>query len=125
MATIQERANLPVSLPVENPTQSFWQDPPDDIATLRCTAELPPTADVVIVGSGITGATVAWGLLGGEDEAKVRKESVVMLEAREACSGATGRNGGYFVFMESCLARELRCPDLLSGEAKNTRFTIA
>jgi glycine/D-amino acid oxidase-like deaminating enzyme len=42
----------------------------------------------VIVGSGITGASVARYL--SEDERATGK-SVVLLEAREACWGATGR----------------------------------
>lgn len=88
LAPMDERAAISVTLPVENPTQSFWQDPPDPIARLRSAAEQPATADVVIVGSGITGAAVAWGLL-SEDG----KREVVMLEARDACSAATGRNG--------------------------------
>jgi glycine/D-amino acid oxidase-like deaminating enzyme len=41
-------------------------------------------ADVVIVGSGITGAFAARELVKGG-------RKVVMLEAREACWGATGR----------------------------------
>jgi FAD dependent oxidoreductase len=81
------RSSVPVGLPVETPTESFWQCPPDEIAKLR-SSELPAEADVVIVGSGITGAAVAWGLLNDND-----KERILMLEARDACSGATGRNG--------------------------------
>lgn len=50
--------------------------------------ELPSEADVVIVGSGITGASAARFL--AEDE-RARDLSVVMLDAREACWGATGR----------------------------------
>jgi glycine/D-amino acid oxidase-like deaminating enzyme len=43
---------------------------------------------VVIIGSGIAGAFAAHYLAGGEHE---RDVDVVMLEAREACWGATGR----------------------------------
>lgn len=91
---MDERAKIPVSLPRDNPTQSYWQVPPDDIADLRTTPHLPGSADVVIVGSGITGAAVAWNLL--QDDNGTSSDSpgtVVMLEARQACSGATGRNG--------------------------------
>ena len=87
---MDERAKVPVTLPPENPTPAFWQDPPATIADLRSTAELPESADVVIVGSGITGAAVAWNLLADKDGPPA---SVVMLEARQASSGATGRNG--------------------------------
>lgn len=87
---MDERVALPVALPHANPTISYWQDPPDaDIADYLSTENVPETADTVIIGSGITGASVAHGLL--SSERTVAK--LVMLEARQACSGATGRNG--------------------------------
>ncbi|KAK6858319.1 hypothetical protein PG995_006018 [Apiospora arundinis] len=88
-------ASEPVSLPRDNPTQSYWQDPPDEIADLRTTANPPDSADVVIIGSGITGAAIAWNLLQNDADEKRPPRSIVMLEARQACSGATGRNGGH------------------------------
>ncbi|KAL8381607.1 hypothetical protein RB595_005745 [Gaeumannomyces hyphopodioides] len=90
---MDERAKIKVTLPRSDPTPSYWQDPPDEIANLRSTPELPETADVVIIGSGMTGAAVAWHLL--EDGGGATGSSVVMLEARQVCSGATGRNGGH------------------------------
>lgn len=96
---MDERAKIPVTLPRDNPTQSYWQDPPDDIADLRTTPNLPGRADILIIGSGITGAAVAWNLLqddNGSDGSGISSStppSIVMLEARQACSGATGRNG--------------------------------
>ncbi|KAK0709865.1 FAD dependent oxidoreductase [Lasiosphaeria miniovina] len=90
---MDERARIPVSLPRDDPTRSYWQDLPDAaVADLRTTETLPESADVVIVGSGITGAAAAWGLQQNEDQTG---RSIVMLEARQACSGATGRNGGH------------------------------
>lgn len=50
---------------------------------------LPETADIAVIGSGITGASVTKMLL-----EKDRSSKVVVLEARSLCSGATGRNGG-------------------------------
>lgn len=100
---MDERAKIPVTLPRDNPTRSYWQDPPDDIADLRTTPHLPGRADILIIGSGITGAAVAWNLLqhgdgrgSGSSSSNNNNTSpiVVMLEARQACSGATGRNGG-------------------------------
>ena len=85
---MDKRAQIPVSLPVANPTISYWQDPPDPLADHRTTPDLPATADTVIIGSGITGAAVAWHLLQSPNPG-----SILMLEARQACSGATGRNG--------------------------------
>lgn len=92
---MEERGKIPPTLPRSNPTQSCWQDPESDIASLRSTDQLPEIADYVVVGSGISGASIAWNLL--------RKNSAVtvaVLEARAACSGATGRNGRH-----SCLKR--------------------
>ncbi|KAF8922380.1 DAO-domain-containing protein [Mucidula mucida] len=57
----------------------------------RTTADIPPEADVVIIGSGLTGSLTAMELLKSANAPK----SVVMLEAREFCSGATGRNAGH------------------------------
>jgi hypothetical protein len=81
----------PCPLPSPNPTPSFWLSEPDaSLLGHRTTKELPAYAETVIVGSGITGASAArWmveeaaGLVGGD--------GVLMLEAREACWGATGR----------------------------------
>lgn len=87
---MEERAKVPVSLPRPLPTTSYWQDPPSDVADLRTTRELLPTADHVIIGSGVSGSCIAHNLLKEQPGA-----SVVMLEARQACSGATGRNGGH------------------------------
>ncbi|RFU35368.1 hypothetical protein B7463_g953, partial [Scytalidium lignicola] len=91
MGSMDARISLPVTLPVDNPTTSYWQDPPDaEVADFRTAETVPKTADTVIIGSGITGVSVAWGLLNSGE-----KEKVVLLEARQAVSGATGRNGGH------------------------------
>lgn len=79
-------ASQPCSLPVPNPTDSFWHSEPDNfLLGHRSTPNLPTYAKTVIIGSGITGASAARYL----DE--LHNESVLMLEAREACWGATGR----------------------------------
>jgi ribulose 1,5-bisphosphate synthetase/thiazole synthase len=88
---MEERASIKPSLPRPNPTTSYWQDPPADIASVRSTEELPNEADYVIVGSGISGAMIAYDILERKPDA-----SVVILEARGASSGATGRNGKPF-----------------------------
>jgi len=52
-------------------------------------AKLPAQADVVIIGSGMSGASTAYYL------AKRRPElSICILDARDISGGATGRNGG-------------------------------
>ncbi|KAK3492598.1 FAD dependent oxidoreductase [Neurospora hispaniola] len=92
---MDERAKIRVTLPRENPTPSYWQDPPDDIADQRTTKDLPSHVDIVIIGSGITGAAIAWNLLKDVRPGEKGSRNIVMLEARQACSGATGRNGGH------------------------------
>lgn len=51
---------------------------------------MPQETDVVIIGSGITGCSIAKRLLESDDSVRV-----AVLEARKVCSGATGRNGGH------------------------------
>ena len=90
MPTAEERARIPPGLPRNKPTTSYWQDPPSDIANHRTIPDLPTIADYIIIGSGISGAFIAYNLLTKQPNAKV-----LLFEARQACSGATGRNGGH------------------------------
>lgn len=77
------------TLPTPTSTASFWHSEPSKVLLgHRTTKNLPTSADVVIIGSGITGAFAAHYI--AEDN-EGRKLNVVMLEAREACWGATGR----------------------------------
>lgn len=78
------------TFPAAAPCTSYWQQTPDEIADLRSTADLPDNADVVIIGSGVSGSSIAYNLLTAKPELKI-----VMLEARQAASGASGRNGGH------------------------------
>jgi glycine/D-amino acid oxidase-like deaminating enzyme len=81
------------TLPTPHSTSSFWHSEPSPfLLGHRTTSELPASADIVIVGSGLTGSSIARFL--AEDE-RAKNKSIVMLEAREACWGATGRNGGH------------------------------
>ncbi|TKA74359.1 hypothetical protein B0A55_05509 [Friedmanniomyces simplex] len=86
-------------LPTETSSTSFWHSQPSPLLLAhRSTRNLPQTADVVIIGSGITGASVAHHLLAsqnGSSKDEGSRLNVAMLEAREACWGATGRNGGH------------------------------
>lgn len=73
-------------LPSVESTNSYWhKEPSEKLLGYRSTAELPSTAEVVVVGSGITGTFTARELV------KRGCKNVVLLEAREACWGATGR----------------------------------
>ncbi|KAG5634488.1 hypothetical protein H0H81_001775 [Sphagnurus paluster] len=87
-------------LPVASPCPSYWLIPPSPIAKHGSgrDTELPAYADIVIIGSGITGTSVARTLLDWQRAHPTDGASplhVVMLEARDTCSGATGRNGGH------------------------------
>ncbi|CAG8929266.1 unnamed protein product [Penicillium salamii] len=91
---LQSRISTPVP-PVSNPTPSHWQNDPFQIPP----QPLPTSTDIIIIGSGISGASIAYTLL--------RKSpcNILMLEARDVCSGATGRNGGHIkcsAYMEYC-----------------------
>ena len=52
----------------------------------RPVEQLRPAYDVVVIGSGITGTSFAYNALSRQGTLRV-----VMLEARDVCSGATGR----------------------------------
>lgn len=85
---------MPPRLPHEKPTIAAWQEPPHPTVANAQSATLPASADIVIIGSGITGCSVAHTLL---NHASARNLRITMLEARTAVSGATGRNGGHLV----------------------------
>ncbi|KII91508.1 hypothetical protein PLICRDRAFT_173346 [Plicaturopsis crispa FD-325 SS-3] len=87
----------PPGLPREDPTLSFWLSRSRDATLLghRTTPDLPTTASTVIIGSGFSGAVIAKTLYDLPGEIKEGDAPVVMLEARDVCSGATGRNGGH------------------------------
>lgn len=111
------RASSPPGVPVPNPTNSFWQDAPPypELVDIHSATGPPETADIVIIGSGITSASIARtflreldrkGVLNAVGSSKLEKEAngaarrrswvrVLVLEARQLCSGATGRNGGH------------------------------
>ncbi|MCJ1396159.1 hypothetical protein MMC18_009048 [Xylographa bjoerkii] len=98
-------ASPSTSLPSTDPTVSYWQSPPSHLADFRSSPALPSQASIVIIGSGITGVSIAHKLLQRDPSA-----DILMLEARQACSGATGRNGGhcrpgrYLNFASDCAA---------------------
>jgi ribulose 1,5-bisphosphate synthetase/thiazole synthase len=77
--------------PVPNSTTPFWRSELHEIDSIRSTDHLPEECDVLIIGAGLSGVSTAYHLL---DE-NPSPASIVILEAREVCSGATGRNGEY------------------------------
>jgi hypothetical protein len=79
----------PCGLPVENATSPFWLSARSRLDRYRSSECIPSSTDLVIVGSGLSGVMLAYQLLLVKPEL-----SIVMLEAREVCSGASARNGG-------------------------------
>lgn len=81
------------SLPNANPCLSYWQRTTRGFPYLfeRQLDPVPETSKYVIIGSGISGGLTAFSLL----EAGVKAEDLIILEAREAASGASSRNAGH------------------------------
>jgi glycine/D-amino acid oxidase-like deaminating enzyme len=78
-------------MPVPDPVSSFWNADSKRLDDYRSTPELPSTADIVIIGSGLSGVATAYFIL----KDNPNPPSIVLVEARKICSGATGRNGGH------------------------------
>ncbi|EIT78040.1 hypothetical protein AFCA_009082 [Aspergillus flavus] len=83
------------AFPVNNGMTSFWRTEPHFLDSHRSTEVLPDTSDIVIVGAGYAGVTTAYHCMRLSQSSSADKPSIVILEARQACSGATGRNGGH------------------------------
>ncbi|KAK8087830.1 hypothetical protein PG997_002791 [Apiospora hydei] len=86
-------------LPVANPTLSYWRSEPHRLDSHRSTVQLPETCDVAIIGAGLSGVSVAYSLSSpaaqDPNDTGAPPPSIALLEARQVCSGATGRNGGH------------------------------
>lgn len=84
------RLNMPKSrFPVSDPIPSVWTHPSewDDYCS---TPKLPEQCDILIVGSGFAGVATAYHLQNSSHSL-----SIVLVDARKHCSGATARNGGH------------------------------
>jgi hypothetical protein len=96
------RANADPGIPHSSgTTKSFWLNQPSSSATKQ-SSSLPEDVDIIIIGSGISGTSVAKAILetNGDQLNSVASGSeftVMMVEARDLCSGATGRNGGHIL----------------------------
>jgi hypothetical protein len=90
-------------LPVPNSTASYWRSEPHWLDEYRSTEDLPSQADIVIIGTGIAGVSTAYHLLDRKDDDDAPQPSILLLEARQVCSGATGRNGGHIKKLPSTI----------------------
>ncbi|KAF1844645.1 FAD dependent oxidoreductase [Cucurbitaria berberidis CBS 394.84] len=89
-------------LPVPDPVLSYWLSQPHKYSNVRSTSSLPASCDIAIIGSGMAGIVTAYHILKGSPRDKI--PNVVILEARELCSGATARNGGHTKVKTATLA---------------------
>jgi choline dehydrogenase-like flavoprotein len=84
--------HISTCLPVSNPTEPFWQKDRHKFHDHRSTEQIPQHSDIVIIGAGYAGVSAAYHII---REKGCADQSITILEARGACSGATGRNGGH------------------------------
>ncbi|EEY21537.1 FAD dependent oxidoreductase superfamily [Verticillium alfalfae VaMs.102] len=80
-------------LPVANSTQPFWHSELHPLSDHK-SAWPQSIVDVVIIGSGISGASIAHNLLSRRPDI-----NITLIDARSLCSGATARNGGHIKTM--------------------------
>lgn len=98
----------PTSLPVANSTRSFWLHSSLDCNPLAKSGDdtpLPPPGtdyDIVIIGTGISGVFTLYHLLQGLKTSNRSITRIALFEARDFCSGATGRNGGHCTASNAC-----------------------
>ncbi|KAF4442689.1 Gamma-glutamylputrescine oxidoreductase [Fusarium acutatum] len=81
------------SFPRPEGMSSFWRTEPGNLDNHRSTAELPTSVDIVIIGAGYAAAAILTHILATTSSED--RPSILVLEARQLCSGATGRNGGH------------------------------
>ncbi|KLJ13115.1 hypothetical protein EMPG_09430 [Blastomyces silverae] len=73
--------------PVPNGMRSFWHTEQHALENHRSSESLPSECDILIIGAGYAGVSTAYHIL----QDNPSPPSVVILEARQACFGATGR----------------------------------
>ncbi|KAF2994885.1 hypothetical protein E8E14_003255 [Neopestalotiopsis sp. 37M] len=78
------------------PGKEVEDEPPHPTVATAHSDELPAETDIVIIGSGVTGCSVAYHIL-HDGTASAADLRITVLEARNAVSGATGRNGGHLM----------------------------
>ena len=83
----------PLQMPEDD--TPYWLMGEHPLADHRSTERLPERADVVVIGAGLTGASTAWHL----SRAAAKGLRVVVIEAGDPATQASGRNGGNFELM--------------------------
>ena len=82
--------------PQHVPQETFWQRDKHLEQPLPSSTDLPEESDIVVIGAGFAGVSSVYHLV-KEIKASglTKKPRITLLEARDVCSGATGRNGGH------------------------------
>lgn len=89
---LSERTSTSPGIPLLNASMPYWTFPKSLIAEYGADTQLPSDADIVIIGSGISGTAIAKTILeDSSHSSSISPIKLVMLEARDTCSGATGR----------------------------------
>ncbi|KAG9083984.1 hypothetical protein FRC06_004288 [Ceratobasidium sp. 370] len=122
--TLLTRISQSPGIPSLPTTRSHWQETIPESARLRhaSSAVLPDHADIVIIGSGITGTLVARALLEHPNAADL---GIVMVEARDVCAGATSRNGGHIKCDPHLIYHKHKTLRGREFAEKATRFSMA
>ena len=97
MAIGKQTSSKPFPQPAAGYTEPFWRTEVDPLDSHQSSPDLPAETDILIIGGGYAGASAAYHLCDGTSQAESPR--VVLLEARELCSGATGRNGKWCFFL--------------------------
>lgn len=81
-------------LPLPDPCLSFWQQTTRNFPHLNANrhTSLPSQTRYLVIGTGIAGALTAYHLI---HSANIPATDLLLLEAREAASGASSRNAGH------------------------------
>jgi glycine/D-amino acid oxidase-like deaminating enzyme len=110
---------------------SYWLIFPHRYANLRSTPELPKECDIAIIGSGMAGILTEYHILSqARSLSLLPLPSLVVLESRELCSGATARNGGHAKIKIATIThltdRRLRSEmqEYVDGVIKNLKETV-
>lgn len=93
LATLLHQIAADPGLPRDNYTIPAWQEPPHGLAEIK-SKTLPERTDFAVIGSGITGCSVAKNLL---EHPSSGGKLVTVFEARRLTTGATSRNGGFLM----------------------------
>src|SRR5687768_16078760 len=88
-------------IPLPACDEPYWFRDGNPLANYQSSRVLPTTADVVIIGAGLTGASAAYHLGDAVGHGKLR---VIVLDQGDPAGEASGRNGGNFELIpENCV----------------------